>query len=478
MHSNNNIVKKKTKIIATVGPACNSKEKLWELVLAGANIFRLNFSHGTHEQHLQVIKYIRELNKEKVANISILQDLQGPKIRTNDVENNGVELKAGEKIIITKELCLGTKEKISTSYQSLTSDVKPGDAILIDDGKIELKVLSSKNGEVTAEIIYGGLLKSKKGINLPNTNVSEPSLTEKDRKDLMFGIEQDLDWIALSFVRRAEDLIDLKQIIKKAGKEIKVVAKIEKPEAIENIDAIIAATDAIMVARGDLGVEILMEEVPMLQKMIAAKCLKAAKPVIVATQMMESMINNPRPTRAETNDVANAIIDGADAVMLSAETASGDYPVLTVQSMSRICQSVEKEADIYNKHLEVDRDHLELSDNVIATACSLASSTNAKAIIGLSLSGYTAFHLASHRPRANTYIVTADKSLLTRLTLLWGVKPFFYDKFTSTDETIEAVKDMLVKEGYLKKGDVYITTACLPLAKKERSNMLKISVVE
>jgi pyruvate kinase len=473
-----NTVNKKTKIIATVGPACNSKEKLWELVQAGANIFRLNFSHGTHEQHLQVIKFIRELNKEKKANISILQDLQGPKIRTNDVENNGVDLKAGEKIIITKELCLGTKEKISTSYQSLTSDVKPGDAILIDDGKIELKVLSAKNGEVTAEIIYGGLLKSKKGINLPNTNVSEPSLTEKDRKDLLFGIENDVDWIALSFVRRAEDLVDLKAIIKKAGKDIKVVAKIEKPEAITNIDSIIAETDAIMVARGDLGVEILMEEVPMLQKMMAEKCLKAAKPVIVATQMMESMINNPRPTRAETNDVANAIIDGADAVMLSAETASGDYPVLTVQSMARICQSVEKQANIYNKHTEFDRDHLVYGDNVIATACNLAENTNAKAIIGLSQSGYTAFHLASHRPKANIYIVTPKQSLLTRLSLIWGVKAFYYDKFTSTDETIEGIKDMLVKEGYLKKGDVYITTASLPLAKQQPANMLKLGIVE
>jgi pyruvate kinase len=470
--------KKKSKIIATVGPACNTKEKLWELVQAGANVFRLNFSHGSHEQHLLVINAIRELNKEKNTNIAILQDLQGPKIRTNEVENNGVELKVGEKIIITKEYCLGTKEKISTSYQSLTSDVKPGDAILIDDGKIELKVLSAINGEVTSEIIYGGILKSKKGINLPNTNVSEPSLTEKDRKDLIFGIEHDLDWIALSFVRRAEDMKEIKEIIKKAGKEIKVVSKIEKPEAIENIDSIIAESDAVMVARGDLGVEVLMEEVPMMQKMIIEKCSRAAKPVIVATQMMESMITNPRPTRAETNDVANAIIDGCDTVMLSAETASGDFPVLTVQSMSRICQSVEKQANIYNKHLDVDHDATIYSDNVIATACSLAANTNAKAIIGLSLSGYTAFQIASHRPKADVYIVTPNKSILTKLSLIWGVKAFFYDKFTSTDETIEGVKAMLVKAGELKKGDVYITTASLPLTKKHPANMLKLGVVE
>jgi pyruvate kinase len=470
-------VNKKTKIIATVGPACNTKEKLWELVQAGANIFRLNFSHGTHEQHLQVIKYIRELNKEKNSNIAILQDLQGPKIRTDDVENNGVELKEGEKIIITKESCLGTKDKISTSYQALTSDVKTGDAILIDDGKIELKVLKTQNGEVTAEIIYGGLLKSKKGINLPNTNVSEPSLTEKDRKDLIFGLENDVDWIALSFVRKAEDLADLKNIIKKAGKDIKVVAKIEKPQAIENIDAIIEETDAIMVARGDLGVEILMEEVPMLQKMIVEKCNKVGKPVIIATQMMESMITSARPTRAETNDVANALIDGADAVMLSAETASGQYPVLTVTSMSRICMSVEKQAArIYNK--AVKDDTTTYSDSVIATACSLADHIKAKAIIGLSQSGYSAYRIAAHRPKADIFIFTSNKAFLTSSNLIWGVKAFYYDKFSSTDETIEGIKNILVKAGHLSKGDMYITTASMPVTGKQHANMLKLSVVE
>jgi len=473
-----NNLSKKTKIVATVGPACNTKEKLWELVKAGANIFRLNFSHGSHDGHLQVIKYIRELNAEHPhAHISILQDLQGPKIRTNEVENNGVMLKEGEEIIITKDYCLGTKDKISTSYQSLTSDVKPGDAILIDDGKIELRVITAINGEVKAEIIYGGLLKSKKGINLPNTNVSEPSLTEKDKIDLQFGIANDVDWIALSFVRKAEDMRDIKEIIRQSGKDIKVVAKIEKPEAIENIDSIIEETDAVMVARGDLGVEVLMEDVPMMQKMIVEKCNKAAKPVIVATQMMESMITNPRPTRAETNDVANAIIDGGDAVMLSAETASGDYPILTVQSMARICLSVERQADIYNKHMDFDKNHDEYSDNVISTACALSETTNANAIIGLSQSGYSAFHIASHRPKANIFIVTPNKALLSRLSLVWGVKVFYYDKFTFTDETIEGIKNKLVEEGYLKKGDVYVSTARLPLTNEEHSNMLKLGVV-
>lgn len=469
---------KKTKIIATVGPASNSKEKLWELVKAGANIFRLNFSHGSHEQHLQVIKYIRELSQEHNCNISILQDLQGPKIRTDEVENNGVELKEGETITIQRDKILGTSERISTSYQKLTSDVKVGDMILIDDGNIELKVLEAKNGEVKAEIVYGGILKSRKGINLPNTYVSEPSLTEKDRKDLIFGIENNVDWIALSFVRKAEDLIELKDIIGKHNANIKVVSKIEKPEAIQNIDAIIAESDAVMVARGDLGVEILMEEVPMLQKMIIEKCNKTGKPVIVATQMMESMINNPRPTRAEAGDVANAILDGADVVMLSAETASGDYPVLTVKSMSRICNAVERQKKIYNKHMEFTPNTPdEYCESVISTACSLAAKVNAKAIIGLSQTGYSAFRIASHRPKSDIYVITGDKKLLNQLNLIWGVTAFYMEKWSSTDETIEEAKDFLVNKGLLMPGDVYVATANMPIAKKERANMLKLGLV-
>ena len=467
---------KKTKIIATVGPASNSKEKLLELAHAGANVFRLNFSHGTHEGHLQVIKNIRELNAEHHLNLSILQDLQGPKIRTNEVENNGVPLVEGEELIITREYCLGTSKKISTSYQGLTSDVKPGDAILIDDGNLELKVLETSNGEVRTQIVYGGLLKSKKGINLPHTDVSEPSLTTKDREDLEFGLANDVDWIALSFVRKAEDLTDLKTIIAASGKDIKVIAKIEKPQAIEDIDAIIAETDAIMVARGDLGVEMPFEEVPMLQKMIISKCNAAGKPVIVATQMMESMISNPRPTRAEANDVANAITDGADTVMLSAESASGQYPVLAVQSMSKICLRVERDADIY--HRWVDDDDSTFSDSVIANACDLASNVNAKAIIGLTQSGYTAYRIAAHRPEAEIIIVTPNKALLTRLNLVWGVKAVYYNKFVSTDETIEGIKDMLVSKGLLEKGDVYVTTAGMPFTKNKGTNTMKLSIVE
>lgn len=470
------MVNKKTKIIATVGPACNTKEKLWELVQSGVNIFRLNFSHGSHEVHQGVINAIRELRKEHNVNIAILQDLQGPKIRTDEVENNGVELVPGAKIVITRDKMLGTKDKISTSYKNLTSDVKPGDAILIDDGNLELKVVQTGNGEVTCEVVYGGILKSRKGINLPNTEVSEPSLTDKDTEDLMFGLQNDVDWIALSFVRRAADLRDIKAIIAKAGKDSKVVAKIEKPEAVEEIDEIIKLSDAIMVARGDLGVELLMEDVPMIQKMIVKKCNDLGKPVIVATQMMESMIGNPRPTRAEASDVANAIIDGADTVMLSAETASGKYPAITVQSMARICKKVEELADIYNKPTLDDEDNT--SDSLIATACQLADQVNAKAIIGLSQSGYSAFRIASHRPKANIYIATPNQRLMNQLNLVWGVNAFYFDKFTTTDDSIEAVKNHLVATGILKKGDIYVTTASMPMAAKQLANSLKLGVVE
>ena len=468
---------KKTKIIATVGPASNTKEKLWELAEAGANVFRLNFSHGSHEGHAQVIKYVRELNAEKGANLALLQDLQGPKIRTDEVENNGVELVPGAKIVIQKDKIVGTKDRISSSYAALTADLNIGNTVMIDDGKIELVVVGKAKDEVTCEVKYGGILKSKKGINLPDTHVSEPSLTGKDKEDLIFGIANDLDWIALSFVRRAEDMRDIKKIIADSGKDIKVVAKIEKPEAIENIDAIIAETDAIMVARGDLGVEMLMEDVPMLQKMIVTKCNKAGKPVIVATQMLESMITSPRPTRAEAGDVANAIIDGADTVMLSAESASGDFPTLAVESMSRICRAVEKNANnIY--HLTPDDDLETYSDSVIDTACVLAKSTGAKAIVGLTQSGYTAYRLAANRPFADTYIFTNNKALLSRLSLVWGITTFYYDKFNTTDETIEGIKKVLVEKGLLNKGDLFVTTACMPYTKKQHADTLKLSVVE
>lgn len=473
------IIFNKTKVIATVGPASNNKETLKELILAGVDVFRLNFSHGTHEDHAKVITYIRELNEELGTFIAILQDLQGPKIRLNDVEPDTV-IKSGDKLIISTKKQLGNAKKVSTTYKELPNDVKSGESILIDDGKIELKVDSVKDGEVATTVVHGGTLLSKKGINLPHSAVSAPSLTPKDIEDLKFGLENDVDWIALSFVRDPLDIVDLKMQIEAANKDIRVIAKIEKPEAVKKIDSIIEATDAIMVARGDLGVEIEMEDVPMIQKRIISKCNNAAKPVIVATQMLESMIENARPTRAETNDVANSVIDGADTVMLSAETAAGRYPVLAVQSMTKIIKSVEANYDsIYFKYAEPNPESPNFyPSSLIQSSVRLSFETKAEVIAGMTWSGFTAWKLSANRPKANIFIFTGNKKLLTMINLIWGVRGFFFDSYDSTDETMDQVEKILKKEGHLKKGDAYITMASMPIAKKYRTNMMKIKVTE
>lgn len=473
------IIFNKTKVIATVGPASNNKETLKELIIAGADVFRLNFSHGTHEDHSKVIGFIRELNKELGTHISILQDLQGPKIRLNMVEE-GCEVKGGDKLTISTKKTLGNSKKVSTTYTRLPQDVKSGETILIDDGKIELKVDTVKKDEVVTTVVHGGLLLSKKGINLPSSNVSAPSLTPKDIEDLEFGIENDVDWIALSFVRDPLDIIDLKMKIEAAEKDIRVVAKIEKPEAVKKIDSIIEATDAIMVARGDLGVEIEMEDVPMIQKRIIKKCNQAAKPVIVATQMLESMIENARPTRAETNDVANSVIDGADTVMLSAETAAGKFPVLAVKSMTRIIKSVEANYDsIYFKYAEPNPESPDFyPSSLIQSSVRLSYETEAEVIAGMTWSGFTAWKLSANRPKANIFIFTGNKKLLTIMNLIWGVRGYLFDSNTSTDETMAEVEKILKKDGYLKKGDAYITMASMPIAEKYRTNMMKLKVTE
>ncbi len=471
----------KSKIVATVGPASRSKETLKELIEAGANVFRLNFSHGTHEDHLKVIKWVRELNEEMDAHIALLQDLQGPKIRTSLIENDEVTLKAEQKLSITTKELVGNDQIISTSYQGLTSDVAPGESILIDDGKIELKVQEVKGDEVITKVIHGGPLKSRKGINLPNSNVSAPSLTEKDQIDLEFGLEQQLDWIALSFVRTAQDIIDLKRRIAEAGVHTKVIAKIEKPEALKNIDEIIAETDGVMVARGDLGVEILMEDVPVWQKKIVQKCNEAAKPVIIATQMMESMIDNPRPTRAETNDVANAVMDGADALMLSAESASGKYPVLAVQSMARTIKAVENNNEsIYNKFLELsDLGSEEYTSNMLVrSACQLSGLSGAKAILSMTKSGYTGYRIAMHRPKAEIYLFTDKRFVVNQMSLVWGIRGYIYNKMDGINKTFEDLQDKLKGAKILEKGDVVINTASMPLHWNGHTNMLKINEVE
>lgn len=468
----------KTKIVATVGPASNNKEMLKALVREGVDVFRLNFSHGSHADHQKVIDAVREINKEENCSVALLLDLQGPKIRVQEMAPD-VVIERGQTFTITTTQLVGNKSIASTSYTNLPNDVKKGDVILIDDGKLELKVTEIKGIEVVTEVIYGGPLKSRKGINLPFSKVTAPSLTEKDIQDLELGLKNNIDWIALSFVRKASDIDDLRNRINAAKATSRIVAKIEKPEALSNIDDVIAATDAVMVARGDLGVEIWLEEVPMVQKMLIEKCNRVGKPVIVATQMMESMIENPRPTRAETNDVANAVMDGADAVMLSAETAAGKYPLEVIRSMVRTIGSVEKNPNMYYRFRELDPNSpIYIHDSLVLSACKLAKDVGAKAIVGMTSSGYTAFKSSSYRPNANIFVFTGNKSLLTSINLVWGARAYYYDKDNSTDETIADVEALLKAEGHVQSGDVFITLASMPIKERQRTNTLKVNVVK
>ncbi len=470
---------KKTKIVATLGPASNSPEVLKQMFLEGVNVCRLNFSHGSHEDHLQNIELIRKINKETGLNVAILGDLQGPKIRTHEMENNGVLLEIGEEVTIVTEKILGTKDRFSISYERLPKDAKPKEKILLDDGKIILEIISTNGKEIKAKVINGGILSSKKGVNLPNTKISMPSLTEKDKIDLDFALEHNLDWIALSFVRSARDIIELKHLIALKKVKSKVISKIEKPEALNDIDDIIAQSDAVMVARGDLGVEIPYQNVPLIQKMLINKCRLNAKPIIVATQMMESMIENITPSRAEVNDVANAVLDGADAVMLSGETSVGKHPIEVIKTMSNIVREMETFDGIYNKE-ELPEKNQErfITDSICFNAVRLAQRTETDAIITMSFSGYTAYKIASQRPQAPVFVFTSNMDILTQLNLIWGVHAFYYDKTVSTDHTIADIKYMLKKQGVLKLGDLVINIASIPLEESGKSNMLKLSYVE
>ncbi|MEM9328535.1 MAG: pyruvate kinase [Bacteroidota bacterium] len=475
------VFKKRSKIVATIGPASRNKQTLIELVKAGANVFRMNFSHGTHEDHLMVINMVKEVNDELGTSVALLQDLQGPKIRVGQVENGGVGIEPGEKLTITTQEMLGTNKKVSTVYKGITNDLEPGSTVLIDDGNLELKVDKVEGDEVHSTVVHGGVLKSRKGINLPDANVSAPSLTEKDIEDLEFGMEHEIEWVALSFVRRAADIHDLRARLEAKGKRSKIVAKMEKPEAIANMDEIIEATDAIMVARGDLGVEIPMERVPLEQKRMVKKCNRLGKPVIIATQMMESMIENPRPTRAETNDVANAVMDGADALMLSAESASGKFPVHAVRSMSKTIAEVEKSMNsIYHKYFEKEGESstTRLNDLLIRGACRLSESVQAKALVGLTKTGYSGFKIAMHRPKADIFLFTSDEMLYRQASLIWGVKSFYYNEQRSIHDTLTSIEKVLVDGGYLEKGDVFITTAAMPTHWQGHTNMVKIHEVE
>jgi pyruvate kinase len=471
---------RKTKIIATIGPSCNTYDKVLELVQAGVNVFRLNFSHGLHSEKKDVIDIIQKINDQYPFNIAILADLQGPKLRVGEIENNALELQEGEFITFTNTKCVGTKEAIYVSYPNFANDVKVGEKILIDDGKIEVLITQIfDNGNVKAEVKIGGTLSSKKGINLPDTNVSLPSLTEKDLEDVDFIIGQPIDWVALSFVRKPEDITHLREVLQSKGSNAKIIAKVEKPEAVRNLREVILASDAIMIARGDLGVEMPVEQIPMIQKDIIRKCIHRAKPVIVATQMMESMIDRSKPNRSEITDVANAVLEGADAVMLSGETAVGKHPAMVVDTMSRIIVEVEKEEVIYHRNL-VPQQHSPsfLSDAVIWNACEMSENVNAKALIGMTQSGYTGFMLSSYRPKSKIYVFTKTQTLINQLSLSWGVQAFYYYKETTLDEQIADQIQFLKDRGLLAAEDIVISALSTPIVEHLPTNTIKISTVK
>lgn len=470
----------RTKIVATIGPSSESKEDLIRLIDAGVNVCRINFSHGSYSEYTEIIKRIRKINQEKGSNVAILADLQGPKIRIGELQDDAVLLNNGHKLILTGIEQKGTASKISLNYSDFAKDVKKGERVLLDDGKIILEVLKTDGqDEVECEVISGGPLTPKKGVNLPNTVLSIPSLTAKDKEDLKFALDNKVEWLALSFVRSARDIIELKHIVDESGGKARIIAKIEKPEAVRFIDDIIKEADAIMVARGDLGVEIPMEEVPLLQKRLVKKAMRYSKPVIIATQMMESMINHFVPTRAEVNDVANAVMDGADAVMLSAETSVGKYPVHVVESMSKIIAEVESSGEIFNYEFpptgEEDRF---ISDSICYSATKLSQRVNARGIVTMTMSGYTAYKIASFRPEARIFVFSGNRDILNQLSLCWGVRAFYYDKFVSTDHTIADIKFLLKKNGFAKSKDLIINVASMPIKDKGQTNMLKLSFVE
>lgn len=469
----------RTKIIATVGPASSSYEVLVELVQAGVDLFRLNFSHGTHKEHKKIIDHIRKINRAYKLNIGILADLQGPKIRLGDVTNNLVILEKNETVTLTNKECLGTSKKLYINYARLPIEVARNHKILIDDGKIELKVIeSNRKDSITARVIVGGEVSSKKGVNFPNTSISIPSFTEKDAVDLKFALANKANWIAISFVRSAKDITQVRKLINDSDR-VKIIAKIEKPEAVKYIETIIKEADAIMIARGDLGVEVALEQMPFIQKDIVRKSIIASKPVIVATQILDSMINNARPTRAEINDVANDMIDGADALMLSGETSVGKHPVKVVETLESIMNYVESQEVVYNKNLVPQASSKTfMSDAICFNACKIAEELGAKAIVGMTRSGYTAFMLSSYRPHAKIFIFTDNADLLNILSLSWGVYAFYYDRFVSTDETINDVIQILKNENLIKPNDVVVNTGSMPIHKKSRTNMVKVTRVE
>ena len=471
---------RKTKIIATLGPSCSSPKTIEEMMLSGVDVFRINFSHANHSEIEKVISTIRSLNKKNNLYTSILADLQGPKLRIGNVEE-GVNIVRDEIVkFCSEKKFIGNSKRVYVKYKRFAKDVKIGETLLIDDGKLIFKILETDNiYNVKARVIQGGPLSSKKGINLPNTKISLPALTEKDLEDAIFSINQKVDWIALSFVRNGSDLNELKKIItEKSNHKIPIISKIEKPEALDNIDEIISNSDGIMVARGDLGVEVSAAKVPLIQKQLVNKAKKSRIPVIIATQMMEGMINSLTPTRAEVNDVANSVMDGADAVMLSGETSVGKYPIKVVAAMSSILKTVEDSPLIKVPQSPPSvRSERYITKSICYHAANMANEIDATAICTLTNSGYTAFQISAWRPSANILVFTSNELILTQLNLLWGVKAFYYDKFESTDKTVVQVNNIALKNNFVKKGDMLINLAAMPVKKKGMVNTLRISMI-
>ncbi len=470
---------RRTKIVCTLGPATDTGEKVAELIKIGMDVARLNFSHGTQEYHKKMIEILRSLSRKLDKPITILQDLQGPKLRVGKIKNGKVQLISGSKIKIVVDDVMGDENQISTTYKELPGDVKKGDTVLLDDGLIRLKVEKVFNNEVLCLVEEGGTLSDHKGINLPGVFISQPSFTEKDQNDLLFGIEHDVDMVALSFVRKAEDIKQVKKIIDEKKKNIMVMAKLEKPEAIENLEDIVDTSDGIMIARGDLGVEMPLELVPTLQKKIIRLCLKKGKPVITATQMLESMRDASRPTRAEVSDVANAIFDGTDAVMLSAETATGHYPMETVKTMDKIIREAEASSNIcYESHLETTIQQTQsIADAVSNSACEAAEQLNVKAIVAFTNSGFTARMVSKYRPRTDIIAFTSDDKVQHQLNLSWGVVPLKMDYIDTTDEIIEQTEKILLERNIVDEGDVIIVSLGTPIFVKGTTNLMKIHVV-
>ena len=472
---------KKTKIVATLGPASSNRDTIKQMMVAGVNVFRINFSHADFDAAKERIQLIRDLNKELGYNVGILADLQGPKLRVGKMKD-GVVVEKGDRIVFTTEkIEEGTADHVYMNYQSFPKDVKAGERILLDDGKLIFEVVSTDGqSEVIASVVQGGPLKSNKGVNLPNTEVSLPALTEKDVKDAVFAIEQEVDWIALSFVRHKEDLLDLKKLIKKhSSYEIPIISKIEKPQALDNIDEIIDHSNGLMVARGDLGVEVPAEQVPLIQKNLVLKAKAARIPVIIATQMMESMIDGLTPSRAEVNDVANSVMDGSDAVMLSGETSVGKYPVDVIQTMRKIVIRVENSPLIrkYDQAPQNKNDRF-ITKSTCYHAALMATEIEAKAICTLTNSGYTAYQISAWRPDSSILVFTSNKRILSQLNLLWGVKCHYYERFVSTDETVLDVNHIAKEKGYVKVGDTLVNLLAMPVANKGMVNTLRVSVIK